>query len=353
MKEISLAAVAKMFSDEPAAWVYVEGLRWNGHPVCPRCGSDDVLYLQPRSDAPRTTRAGTKTYRRVWKCRSCKRQFSVLIGTIFEGTKIPLRKWLMAIYLMCAGKNGCAALELQRDLEITYKSAWFMVHRIREAMMNRTNGDKLFGIIVADETFVGGDPRNRHSNARKLPKFYSDKTPVLSIVDKRTGEIRSQVVPDVTSSTIGTVLNQNVDRLGSILHTDSSYHYVSPGRRFVKHETVNHSIGEYVRNDVSTNMLESHFSQFKRSLDGTFHNVSKEHLNRYANEFDFRAVTRRGSDGERCMDLFRRAEGAGISYQRLIASGPVAMGTRPRPEGRPGPRTTGGASLRRASWDAD
>ena len=350
---MSLAAVAKMFSDEPAAWEYVEKLRWDGKPVCPRCGSTDVLFLQPRTDTSRLTKTGKTSHRRVWKCSDCKRQFSVLIGTIFEGSKIPLRKWLMAIYLMCAGKNGCAALELQRDLEITYKSAWFMVHRIREAMMHSPNTNKLFGIIVADETFVGGEPKNRHGHkAGEGGQRKSDKTPVFSIVDKRTGEIRSQVVPNVRSSTIGKVINQNVDKLGSILHTDSATQYLTIGRRFVKHESVNHSEHEYVRNGVSTNILESHFSQFKRSLDGTFHNVSKEHLNRYAREFDFRAVTRKGSDGERCMTVFGRSEGVAISYQRLISTGPIAMGTRPRPVGRPGPRTASASLLRPVSGDA-
>jgi transposase-like protein len=338
MEEMSLAAVAKRFSDEAAAWDFVEELRWHGKAVCPRCGSTDVLYLQPRSGASRTTRTGTVTYRRVWRCKTCKRQFSVLIGTIFEGSKIPLRKWLMAIYLACAGKNGVSALELQRDLDITYKSAWFMVHRIREAMANSPNPDKLFGVIVADETWIGGNPSNRHANAQTTERHHTDQTPVLTLVDKNTGEIRSQVVTDVRGATLGKVIDANVNELGSILHTDAATQYVSLGRRFVAHHSVNHEAGEYVRGDVSTNIAESHFAQLKRSLDETYHNVSKEHLNRYVQEFDFRNDTRKFSDGERATDLFRRAEGVAISDQSLIAGGPVARGTRRRPPGRPGPR---------------
>ena len=240
---------------------------------------------------------------------------------------------------MCAGKNGVSALELQRDLGITYKSAWFMVHRIREAMAHSPNGGKFFGVVVADETWVGGDPGNRHAGQRaSTPRYTKEKTPVISIISKRTGEIRSQVIPNVTAATVSKVLNDNVDKLGSVLHTDSGTHYMTIGGRFARHETVNHSVGEYVRNGVSTNMAESHFSQFKRSLDGTYHNVSKEHLNRYVSEFDFRRDTRRMSDGERSMEMFRRAEGTAISYQQLIASGPVAAGTRKAPVGRPGPR---------------
>lgn len=338
MQEITLTAVAKMFSDEPAAWEYMEQLRWDGKPVCALCGSPNVAYLAPRTDTSRLTKTGRVSHRRVWKCSDCKRQFSVLIGTIFEGTKIPLNKWLMTVYLMSAGKNGMSAMEVHRDLGITYKSAWFMVHRIREAMAHSPNTSKLFGIVIADETFVGGDPGNRHAKNRTTAKHHTDKTAVISIVDKRTGEIRSQVIPDVKAATVGKVINENVDKLGSILHTDGGINYKTIGGRFVKHESVNHSAGEYVRGDVSTNILESHFAQFKRSLDGTFHNVSTEHLQRYANEFDFRRVTRKMSDGERSMEMFRRSEGAAISYRGLISSGPVAMGTRKRPPGRPGPR---------------
>ena len=164
MEPLSLAAAAKRYSDEAAAWEYIEDLRWHGHPFCPHCGSDDVFYLEPHDTEGRSTRTGTKSYRRVWKCRDadCKRQFSVLVGTIFEGTKIPLGKWIMAIHMMCSGKNGVAALELCRSLEITYKSSWFMVNRIRKAMSN-TGGGLMSGVIVADETFVGGDVNKRNA----------------------------------------------------------------------------------------------------------------------------------------------------------------------------------------------
>ncbi len=349
METMSLATVAGKFSDESGAWQYVEELRWHGHPVCPRCASDDVLYLAPRGEM-RSTRTGKVSHRRVWKCRSCKRQFSCLVGTIFEGTKIPLRKWLMAVYLFCSAKNGTSALELQRDLGITYKSAWFMVHRIREAMRNG-NGDKLFGIIVADETWVGGKPKNRHANKRVGSKQgLTDKTPVLSVVDKATGEIRSTVIPNTKYATIRRVLDKNVDLPRTTLHTDEAHHYNRVGA--ASHEAVNHSIGEYVRDGVSTNQAEGFFSQFKRSLDGTHHNVSPEHLGRYAREFDFRATTRKFSDGERATAVFDRATGAYVSYRTLIASGPVAQGTRRRPPGRPGPRQAGPSSLGRALGDA-
>jgi len=253
----------------------------------------------------------------------------------------------MAIYLMVAGKNGVAALELQRDLEITYKSAWHMVHRIRAAMSNINGGGKMRGIIVADEAFIGGNPQKANTKRRKtLEANHSDKTPVLTIVDARTGEIRSQVVANVQSNTLGPIINANVDRLGSILYTDSGTQYVAIGRRFVNHYTVNHTEGEYVNktNGASTNIVESHFSQLKRSIDGTHHGVSPEHLNRYVREFDFCYSTRKMVDGERGMQLMRQTEGVRVTYRSLIAEGPFASGKRRIPPGRPGPRTTGASS---------
>ena len=346
---MTLVEVASKFSNESAAWEYVEELRWNGHPECPRCGSDDVFFMAPRSDQPRTTRTGTTSFRRLWRCRGCKKQFSVLIGTIFEGTKIPLSKWLMGIYLMSAGKNGVAALELQRDLGITYKSAWFMVHRIRQAMANAPIGNKMFGTVVADETWVGGKPSNRHASKQPTEgerigaggtgrPSWTDKQPVLSMVNVETGEVRSRVVGDVTGSTLRKAMAEHVDFASTDLHTDESHSYWPIASEFRSHSSVNHKAGEYVRGGVSTNKVEGFFSQFKRSLDGTHHHVSREHLQRYANEFDFRYSTRKLSDGERGTNMVARADGAYLSYRRLISTGPVAMGTRPRPVGRPGPR---------------
>ena len=341
---MSLATVASKFADESAAWEYVELLRWDGTPACPRCDSLNVRYVNPMGNDLRSTRTGTKTFRRVWKCRTCKRQFSVLIGTIFEGTKIPLRKWLMAIYFMSAGKNGVAALELQRHLGITYKSAWFMVHRIREAMANvGTSG--MFGTIVADETWVGGKPINRHANRKvepvrvtSRPNQSSDKTPVMTMINPDTDTARSTVVPNVMGATLRKVISDHVNVATTHLMTDEALSYKSIGSEFASHRTVNHFKGEYVRGEVTTNSAESFFSQMKRSIDGTHHGVSSEHLQRYAREFDFRYGHRKVSDGERATSMVLRGNGASLSYRNLIANGPVAMGTRPRPVGRPGPR---------------
>jgi len=253
----------------------------------------------------------------------------------------------MAIYLIVSAKNGASALELQRDLGITYKSAWFMVHRIREAMANGDSG-KLFGTIVADETYFGGKPSNRHGyTTGHGGQRRSTKTPILSVVDKETGEIRSTVIPNTKYKTIRSALEANVDLPRTTLHTDEAHHFDGLA---AEHHAVNHTAGEYVRGDVSTNMAEGFFSQFKRSVDGTYHNVSKEHLGRYAREFDFRYSTRRMSDGERAMNLIHRADGAFLSYRGLIATGPVALGSRSRPSGRTSQQRAGAAWLPQTSY---
>jgi transposase-like protein len=280
----------------------------------------------------------------VWKCRGCKRQFSVLVGTIFEGTKIPMAKWLMAIYLMSAGKNGVAALELSRTLGITYKSAWFMVHRIREAMAN-VGAAGMFGTIVADEAFIGGKPKNRHSVDHEPVAYVpgeggvaTAKTQLLTMINPDTEQSVSTVIPNAISTTIRKVMADHVEFATSHLVTDESRSYKPIASEFASHRTVNHAKGEYVRNGASTNKVEGFFGQLKRSIDGTHHGVSAEHLQRYAREFDFRYGHRKISDGERATTMVQRGQGASLSYRSLIANGPVAMGTRPRPVGRPGPR---------------
>ena len=237
-------------------------------------------------------------------------------------------------------KNGVAALELQRDLGITYKSAWFMVHRIRQAMANRDNG-KMFGTIVADETWVGGKPKNRHNNGKATPtgaRRHTDKTPILTLVNADTGEVRSQVVPDVHPLTLQPAIAKQVEINVSTLHTDESKSYKSGfASNWIAHETVNHSQGEYVRNGVSTNKAENFFSQMKRSLDRTTTaSAPSTSKGMHANSIFARRQAFLGwrawlgDDGQ--------GKGTHLSYRALIEYGPVAMGTRPRPVGRPGPR---------------
>lgn len=191
---LNLSTIGKYFSDEEAAYELIEKLRWTQGPICPHCGSVNRSYFLTPINGYRKTRTGRTTYRRVWKCADCRQQFSVLVGTIFEDSKIPLSKWLLAIHMMCQGKNGVSAHELYRTLDITYKSAWFMAHRIRYAMARPplvdqlaavAEEDKLDGIVEADETYIGGKAKGKRGRGA------ANKTPVVSLVE-RGGDVRSQ-----------------------------------------------------------------------------------------------------------------------------------------------------------------
>ncbi|HVA08563.1 MAG TPA: IS1595 family transposase [Acidimicrobiales bacterium] len=329
MEQLNLATLPKYLSNEAAAWELLERLRWDGKPVCPHCGtiSEDHYFIAARS-GERKTRTGQTTYRRLWKCREkgCRKQFSVLVGTIFESSKIPVSKWLLAIWLMSAGKNSVSAMELKRHLGIAYQSAWFMGHRLREAMTRQPLAGLLSGTVVADETYVGGLPKNKHRQGRPvyLPGggrgragTPHHKTPVLALVSKNTGEVRTRVMADVNGSTLRQAIKQEVDAPNTVLHTDGLKAYKKISSDFAGHEYVRHEKYEYVRGDVSTNMAESFFAQFKRSVDGTFHNVSKAHLGRYADEFAFRWTTSKMSDAERVQKMVDQSVGKRLTYRPL------------------------------------
>lgn len=320
-QEFSIPSLMKQVPDENAAYELMEKLRWHGQPVCSHCGSVAQHYfLKPRDDEGRRTRTGAVSHRRVWKCKDCRRQFSVLTGTIFHGTKIPLRTWLFVVFEMCASKNGVAAREIERKYVLTPKSAWFMVHRIREAMKRDPLAGLLSGTVVADETFIGGKPKNMHARKRPTYGHTNKKTPVVSLVNKETGEVRSAVVRNVTGATLRDVIERNVDLRETTLHTDSWSGYIGVGADMKGHESVSHVEGEYVRYDVSTNQAEGYFSQLKRSIDGTHHKVSTEHLSRYLAEFDYRYSTRKMNDSERMRLVMGTTGGRRLSYRPLIGS---------------------------------
>lgn len=200
MEQLNLASLPKYLTYEPAAWGLLERLRWpEGQVVCPHCGvMDPKHYFIAARSGERKTRTGATTYRRVWKCRHCSKQFSVLVGTIFESSKVPVSKWLLAMWLFSAGKNGVSALELQRHLGIAYQTAWFMAHRLREAVTREPLAALWSGTVVSDETWVSATPRNRHTNERVGAKQgHADKTPVVALVHKESGEVRTRVVTKV------------------------------------------------------------------------------------------------------------------------------------------------------------
>jgi len=237
-----------------------------------------------------------------------------------HGSHVPVRTWVLIIFEMVSNKNGLAAREVERKYGLSPKSAWFVLHRIREAMMREPAASLFSGVVVADETWIGGDPKNMHADKRAeraAKGEWSNKTPVVSLIDTTTGEVRSQVVADVSGKTLRKVIREHVEMAQTTLHTDGAHAYKGIGKDMAGHESVDHSVGEYVRAGVTTNKAENYFSQLKRSIDGTHHHVSVEHLPRYLAEFDFRYTTRKSTDTERVQMLSRKVSGKRVSYKPL------------------------------------
>jgi transposase-like protein len=315
--ELDILSIAERIPTEADAYKFLEELRWgSGQPTCPHCGCiDDHYFLTAKNGAARKTRTGSLSQRRVWECCACHQQFSVLTGTVMHGTKIPVRTWVFVIFELCSSKNGVAAREIERKYHLTPKTAWFLLHRIREAMKPGAALPPITGRVVADETWIGGQPANRHGHrAGRGGQGATSKTPVMTLVSRETSEVRSRVVANVRGPALREVLLANTDPQRTHLHTDSSAAYRSLGKGFATHSAVDHLAGEYVRGDVSTNQAEGYFSQLKRSIDGTHHHVSREHLDRYLAEFDFRHSTRKDSDSTRVETLVGRVGGRRLRY---------------------------------------
>lgn len=302
---------APHFHNEEAAFAYVEARLWPHGPVCPKCGTiGKAGKLRGKS-----TRPG------LWKCYSCRKPFTVRMGTVFESSHVPLRIWLQAIYLMCSSKKGIATRQLHRTFGGSMKTAWFLGHRIREAMtaLGVDDSGPLGGrnqIVEADETYVGGKSANRKSHV-------PPKSIVLSLVE-REGRVRSFHVPNVTAATLGPVIHANIDR-ATYLMTDESPVYPRIAEPFAGHGTVNHGAEEYVRAFFwHTNTVENFFSIFKRGIYGCYFHVSEAHLHRYAAEFDFRYNNRAKlgvDDAERTDRAILGAVGKRLTYRTVGGSG--------------------------------
>ncbi len=302
----TLAELSKL--TEEGAREYLERIRWPSGAICPHCGVvDGATKLEGKAH-----RVG------VYKCRSCRKQFTVTVGTIFERSHIELRLWLMAFAIMCASKKGVAALQLQRQLGLgSYQSAWHMAHRVRHAMSQEPLKGMLAGRVEVDETYVVGKPRRGNDEPRKSGRGTS-KAAVVALVE-RDGKARAFPIERVNAATLKKAVRDNVDRSAMIL-TDEWASYQGLGKEFKGgHFTVNHGEREYWRGGAGTNTVEAFFALLKRGAYGSFHHVSKQHLHRYCDEFSFRWNHRRATDGERTDAALRSAEGKRLTYQSPIS----------------------------------
>jgi len=295
---------------EEAAREHLEALRWPNGPICPHCGNQGGWPIKGK-----TTRPG------LYKCVSypCRKQFSVTVGTVFERSKVPLSKWLMTVHLMCASKKGISAKQIERMFGVQYRTAWFMCHRIREAMKPGSSGlmGSGGGMVEVDETFIG-NKREIKPRGQKRGRGYHHKYKVLSLIDRNAGKARSIVLDNLNAKSIAPILRANVAKDATLM-TDEAFYYTKIGREFAGHETVNHKGGEYGRGNAHTNTIEGFFSVFKRGMKGIYQHCGEQHLHRYLSEFDFRYNYRSGAgytDGERTQMALRGIAGKRLTYRR-------------------------------------
>jgi transposase-like protein len=295
------------FNDDDAAREHLEALRWPNGAVCPHCGGAD---RQSKLE-------GTSHRAGLYFCGHCRSQYTVTVGSVFERSKVPLHKWVLATHLLCSSKKGMSSHQLHRTLGVTYKTAWFMSHRIREAMNiepeGQLGGDG--GPVEVDETFWGNVGKHKPG-----ARGGHHKMKVVSLVE-RDGNKRSYHVPNVSPKTLRPILNAQIAAKARLM-TDDFGAYKKIGPDFASHEVVNHTAKEYARGDVTTNTVESSFALLKRGLVGTFHHVGEQHLQRYVNEFDFRWNTRTKlgySDADRTNVALKNIGGKRLTYRRIDA----------------------------------
>jgi transposase-like protein len=301
------------FQDEAAAFERLEAIVWPNGPVCPKCGcSGRINALIGVKDKKGRVRLGLR------KCYDCRGQFTVRKGTVFEDSPIPLHVWFQAAYFMCSSKKGISSNQLSRTLGVTLQTAWFMSHRLREAMRSGSLAPMggAGGIVEADETFIG---RKEGSVKRRA---HGHKNAVLSLVDRKSGQIRSFHVDGTSAADVMPIIRKNVAKETAMM-TDEGGHYSRLGSDFSSHETVNHKADEYVRGDVHTNTVEGYYSIFKRGMKGIYQHCSEKHLHRYVAEFDFRYNNRvrLGVDDEdRTVCALRGIVGKRLTYRDSSAA---------------------------------
>lgn len=295
----NLIELNEYFSDENKCWDYLEALCWkNGRVLCPVCKSDRHYKFQ-----------NSRTY----KCKDCKRKFNAKVGTIFENTKIPLKKWFVSIYIATSHKKGISSCQLSKDISVTQKTAWFILHRIRE-MLKAKAPVMLEGQVEIDETYIGGHEANKHKSKRQNVDGYVNKTMVFAVL-KRQGNVWTKMVDRVDGRTLKPIIAKHISQDATII-TDGFGAYSGLGK-YYHHEIVNHIQEEYVRGEWHTNTIEGFFSQLKRGIYGIYHHVSPKHLHRYCDEFSFRYNTRKSKENSRFDYSFIACEKR-LKYQDLI-----------------------------------
>jgi transposase-like protein len=306
----NLLEAVRYFSDLDVCTAFVAGLRWPNGPVCPRCEGTKHSYI---------------TTRRLWKCKNCKKQFSVKQGTIFEDSPLGLDKWLPAIWLAANSKNGISSHELGRALGVTQKSTWFMLHRIRLAMQTGSFERKMSGTVEVDETYVGGKAQNMHKRRLERAKAggrWAGKVAVMGLLERNTGgsTVRTRIIKGTTRSELFGIIKENVEDQ-SHLYTDALPSYASMNYKF-QHEFIDHSEA-YVRGAVHTNGLENFWNLLKRAIKGTYVAVDPVHLFRYVDEQAFRFNKRKGTDADRFAETLDSVTGRRITYKELIGAQPA------------------------------
>jgi transposase-like protein len=320
-KSETIARIPLACANEAAAVEFLEEQRWGKNPTCPHCGSANVYKMLGRGG-----KTPPRNKRFLWRCRECSEQYTVRIGTVYEDSRLPLKHWCYAFWRAASSKKGVSALEIKRHCQISYKSALFLMHRVRFAMTpDQAAAPKMDGTCEADETYIGGKPRNNRGGKQFTGyRKDSNKIPVAVLVNRDTGEARTEVMEKVNAVTVAKFLGGNIEK-SATLNTDQSQVYSRVLSPVDIHQTVNHSLGEYVRyNDDGTvagiNVAESFFSLLKRGLTGTFHSVSKKHLHRYCAEFAFRWNSRKLNDGARTSLAIQSAQGKRLMYKQSTAA---------------------------------
>ncbi len=313
-KGLTLLEIVDYFPTDDKARAHLEALTWPNGPTCPRCGVSDPMRISKV-----TANAAKKIREGLYCCKDCRRQFTVTTDTIFESTHIPLRKWLIAWYLLCSSKKGISSLQLQRNLDLgSYRTALFMTHRIRHALRDPVFAEQLKGTVECDEAYIGGKPRHAN-NGRGETKYYQ-KTPIFTMAE-RDGDKRTFVIENVTGKTVVEEIKKHVAP-GTQVITDESKLYPAVHETHT-HATVNHSAKEYFRKEgerhIHSNTVESSFSLLKRGVIGTFHHISAKHLPKYIAEFDHRWNTRHDSDTARTQAGIKKTRGKRLKWKEMVA----------------------------------